>query len=378
MLIFSVFIISDRVRNISLAMGLTPVIWTSISGTDVNATFDTLGTSLNSPDYSISDLLPLEDFDLLLGSTTSSEVLSTWTKIFATTSSAIDTGFISLQHDIFLQAVEMATGYIHPDAIASKFDIKPIISCLHKDLDDAYAELLTNASSSASAAGPTVSSQSGVTTTSPSRAAIIGAVTGSLAAFIFLAACARFIYARRSDRIRREHLEIRSFQDSASIVSMRSRASTTLSELRGMSVPFVAAPSNGNSSEGLASSLMTRRKEKVEQALQATLGSESPSVEKVRIEELADPFIAPGEMGSTIDITTQPSSSNVASNSLYDPLTLLGASDVQDENGRVMSIDEVRSVIRAEFARLIDGHPASGSGSRHRRTESEAPPLYEE
>jgi peptidoglycan/xylan/chitin deacetylase (PgdA/CDA1 family) len=43
MLIFSVSVVSDRVRNISLAMGLTPAIWTGIEGIDVNTTFDTHG-----------------------------------------------------------------------------------------------------------------------------------------------------------------------------------------------------------------------------------------------------------------------------------------------------------------------------------------------
>jgi peptidoglycan/xylan/chitin deacetylase (PgdA/CDA1 family) len=43
MLIFSVSIISDRVWNISLAMGLAPVLWTGIGGSDVYTTFDTHG-----------------------------------------------------------------------------------------------------------------------------------------------------------------------------------------------------------------------------------------------------------------------------------------------------------------------------------------------
>jgi hypothetical protein len=345
--------------------------------------------NLSSHNY-FSDL-PLQDFYLHSGNTTSYEVLSNWTGILATASSAIDTGFISLQHDIFLQTVEMATGYILPDAIASKLDIKPIISCLHKNSDDAYAELVTSASHSAStgsssASGSPAVSQSGMTAILPSRTVIISAIIGSLAAFILLAVCARFIYGRGLGRIRdqSQHLEIRSFQDSASVVSMRSRASTTLSELRGMTIPFVVTPGSANSAEVLASNSRVRRKEKMEQALQVPgniQSSKSSSslrinsiVDRVRIEELA----APGEMVNTVDVTTRFSLSNVTSASLYDPLTLLGASDVRDENGRVMSIDEVRSVIREEFGWLVDRHPASGSVSRDRRTESEAPPVYEE
>lgn len=59
----------------------------------------------------------------------------------------MDNGFILLEHDLFQQAVEVATGYILPDALSQKdpsFDIKPVVQCLNKPLSDAYIELNDN------------------------------------------------------------------------------------------------------------------------------------------------------------------------------------------------------------------------------------------
>jgi hypothetical protein len=49
-----------------------------------------------------------------------------------------------LEHDLFQQSVDVATGYILPDAIAHQFDIKPVISCLNMTMQDAYIELNDN------------------------------------------------------------------------------------------------------------------------------------------------------------------------------------------------------------------------------------------
>lgn len=59
-------------------------------------------------------------------------------------SQTLDTGFIVLEHDLFQQTVEMATGYILPEAIAAKLNIMPIISCLHMPLTNAYLETNDN------------------------------------------------------------------------------------------------------------------------------------------------------------------------------------------------------------------------------------------
>ena len=51
-----------------------------------------------------------------------------------------------LEHDLFAQTVDIATGYILPAALANnpKLNIKPVISCLNKPLSDAYAETNDN------------------------------------------------------------------------------------------------------------------------------------------------------------------------------------------------------------------------------------------
>lgn len=57
--------------------------------------------------------------------------------------------FIVLEHDLFQQTVQIATGYILPDALAYNnppFNITPIIECLHKPLSDAYIETNDNKS----------------------------------------------------------------------------------------------------------------------------------------------------------------------------------------------------------------------------------------
>jgi peptidoglycan/xylan/chitin deacetylase (PgdA/CDA1 family) len=114
----------DRVRAIAKAMGLTPIMWTRISPT---ATFDT------------------DDFSVNGGLATVDEVLYNWKNIIGN-ASTINTGFIVLEHDLFPQCVEIATGYILPDALAHQpaFDIKPVITCHNKAMNEAYIELSAN------------------------------------------------------------------------------------------------------------------------------------------------------------------------------------------------------------------------------------------
>jgi len=107
-----------------LAMGLTPVMWTRISPL---ATFDT------------------DDFDIAGGFTTVQQVLQNWENILGNVTT-IKTGFIVLEHDLFEQTVEVATGYILPDALAHNppFTIRPVISCLNQSLSNAYIETNDN------------------------------------------------------------------------------------------------------------------------------------------------------------------------------------------------------------------------------------------
>jgi len=137
--------IDDRVRAISLAMGLTPVMWTRISP---QATFDT------------------GDFNIHAGTITSQQVIQNWEYILGN-ATTINTGFIVLEHDLFQQTVEIATGYILPDALAHtnpKFNIKPVISCLNKPMQDAYIETNDNSTKPQPANSPS----GAVTTLSPS------------------------------------------------------------------------------------------------------------------------------------------------------------------------------------------------------------------
>lgn len=59
---------------------------------------------------------------------------------------SLNTGFIVLEHDLFQQSVEIATGYILPDALARtpKLTLQPVISCLSLPLSDAYIETNDN------------------------------------------------------------------------------------------------------------------------------------------------------------------------------------------------------------------------------------------
>ena len=60
--------------------------------------------------------------------------------------STLNTGFIVLEHDLFQQSVEIATGYILPDALARtpKLTLQPVITCLNQPLANAYIETNDN------------------------------------------------------------------------------------------------------------------------------------------------------------------------------------------------------------------------------------------
>jgi len=115
--------VDDRVRAVAAAMGLTTTIWTRISPT---STFDT------------------EDYEIAGDTVSASEVLANW-DIISQNATQIDTGFILLEHDLFQQTVDIATGYILPDALAlNEFNIVPVIECLNMPLGNAYLETNDN------------------------------------------------------------------------------------------------------------------------------------------------------------------------------------------------------------------------------------------
>jgi len=122
-------------------MGLTPILWTRISPL---ATFDTDGTFGGKNILTLWLMSYKSDFNINGGITTVGQVLTNWEEILGN-ASTIDTGFIVLEHDLFQQAVDIATGYILPDALAAKkFQIEPVITCLNKPLADAYIETNDN------------------------------------------------------------------------------------------------------------------------------------------------------------------------------------------------------------------------------------------
>ena len=105
--------IDDRVRAVSAAMGLTPVMWSSITENGVTTDFDT------------------DDWHIPGGGATGPSSLSKFQEILNNYVPKLDTGFIVLEHDIYQQTVDLAVGYVLPMAIASgKFTLKSIINCL--------------------------------------------------------------------------------------------------------------------------------------------------------------------------------------------------------------------------------------------------------
>lgn len=87
--------IDDRVRAISLAMGMVPVIWTR---TGTGATFDT------------------NDWQVPGGVVTGAQSFATFEAIL-TNATVLNTGFVVLEHDLYAQTVDLAIGYTLPTAM---------------------------------------------------------------------------------------------------------------------------------------------------------------------------------------------------------------------------------------------------------------------
>jgi hypothetical protein len=116
--------IDDRVRAIALAMGFTPIIWTGFN----NENFDT------------------NDWHIGAGTVSASGVIAAFENILQD-ATQLNTGFIVLAHDLYQQSVDLATGYILPDALARtnpKYNLMSIIQCLGQPLANAYKETNNN------------------------------------------------------------------------------------------------------------------------------------------------------------------------------------------------------------------------------------------
>jgi hypothetical protein len=85
------------------------------------------------------------DFNIHSGTTSVYQVLQNWQYILGNVTT-VKNGFIVLEHDLFEESVEVATGYILPDALAHNppFGIKPVASCRGLGLADAYIETNDN------------------------------------------------------------------------------------------------------------------------------------------------------------------------------------------------------------------------------------------
>ncbi|QRV89070.1 chitin deacetylase [Ceratobasidium sp. AG-Ba] len=148
--------IDDRVRAIAMAMDLTPVIWTGVGQDE----FDT------------------SDWRIPGGTANGTSSYAAFNKIL-TKASTLDTGFIVLQHDLYQETVDLAVGYILPDALAHqpKFALSSVSHCLHQPLEDAYVETSTKGAGSGNGTtGAGYGSKSNSTSTpAPSASGAAGA-----------------------------------------------------------------------------------------------------------------------------------------------------------------------------------------------------------
>ncbi|OSD04765.1 carbohydrate esterase family 4 protein [Trametes coccinea BRFM310] len=117
--------IDNRVRAISNAMGLRPIIWTTGPG----GPFDT--NDWHVPAGTVTGEQQFEIFQNLLGNAT-----------------IMDTGFIVLEHDLFEITVDLAVGYTLNAALTHNppFKLESIGQCLSMPAGDLYVETNTNTS----------------------------------------------------------------------------------------------------------------------------------------------------------------------------------------------------------------------------------------
>ncbi|EJD55139.1 glycoside hydrolase/deacetylase [Auricularia subglabra TFB-10046 SS5] len=123
--------IDDRVRAIARAMGLTAIMWTTNHG----RAFDT------------------EDWQIPGGMVNGDDVVSNFKEILET-APTLDTGFIVLEHDLYPQTVEIAAGYIIPEALSfePKLKVQSVMTCMGQSLGEAYVETNRNHNNAAAEA----------------------------------------------------------------------------------------------------------------------------------------------------------------------------------------------------------------------------------
>jgi len=124
----------DRVRFISMQMGLTPIIWTQYEG----RAFDT------------------QDWQIEGGTVNTSTVVDNFADILSMAPD-MDNGFIVLEHDLYPQAVDLAVDWVLPNALNNDaLTLMPIIECMNMDTGAAYVETAQNNSDGRVPTGQTV------------------------------------------------------------------------------------------------------------------------------------------------------------------------------------------------------------------------------
>lgn len=111
--------IDDRVRAVAAKMGLTPVMWSGVE-------FDT--TDWNIPGGRATGVSSLAKFRRILQ-----------------TAESMSSGFIVLSHDLYQQTVDLAVGYMIPQALdEGKWKLKSISNCLGWNEGNSYIETSDN------------------------------------------------------------------------------------------------------------------------------------------------------------------------------------------------------------------------------------------
>jgi peptidoglycan/xylan/chitin deacetylase (PgdA/CDA1 family) len=161
--------IDDRVRAISMAMGLTPILWTGSGESE----FDT------------------DDWRIPGGTATGQSSFDQFNKILGLASS-LNTGFIVLEHDLYQETVDMAVGYFLPSAETHNppFKLEAINQCLGKSLADVYVETRTSTGNNSTKGGSGSGSGKGGSGSTNGTAGGSGNGAGAIAAPRYLAGIA--------------------------------------------------------------------------------------------------------------------------------------------------------------------------------------------
>ena len=115
--------IDDRVRAVAKAMNLTPVMWTSIP----DATLDGVNDQCDSNDWRVH-----------AGNVKAVENQKSFYTVLDK-ARTLTTGIIVLQHDVYVETVDLAIVATIPDNLA-KFNMQSVQVCQGEPIGNAYAE----------------------------------------------------------------------------------------------------------------------------------------------------------------------------------------------------------------------------------------------